>query len=46
MMLRCSLDLGSAQAKPHRAFAGTDPLHRAIWNDVVQLVEVMQEVDD
>lgn len=45
-MLGCGLDLGSAQAKPHRAFAGTDPLHGAGRNDVVNLVEVMEEVDD
>jgi hypothetical protein len=46
MMLRCSLDLGSAQAKPHGPFAGADPLHCAGRNDVMRFVEAMQDVDD
>jgi len=45
-MLRCCLDLATAQAKPHFPSGGADPLHRGGGNDVVSLMEVMRKADD
>src|SRR2546429_9163557 len=45
-MLRCRLDVGSRQAKPHLPFRLADPLNRGGRKDVARLVEMMGEIDD
>src|SRR5258708_9162372 len=45
-MVRCRLDVGSRQAKPHLPVRLADPLNRGGRKDVARLVETMGEVDD